>query len=523
MPGVLAQSSQVVTEPRGSSRSADGPRAWVRGWPLGARATVIALIVLAAALRFGGLDQQGFWYDEGVTVSLVHRSLWGMLSVLPQTESTPPLYYVLAWGWARMFGFSELGLRSLSAIAGVATVPAAYAAARELGTHRIGVIAASLTACSPFLIWYSQETRAYALLTLLSALSVLCFARARTRPTTGRLLAWVAVCALAVLTHYFAVFLIAAEGVLLVLAHRRTRRVYGACAALAGIGLAMLPLVEQEGNHAGWITWIPLGSRLSEIPHHFLIGFYSPARGLLMIALILLGVAITLAILRGDRRERRTFAIAGGLFLLGFVLAVMAAVTFTDTIISRNLIELWIPACIAVAAGLGVKRSSSLILVPAVALCATMVAASVLIEAEPRLQRVDWRPLARALDRMPALSGRAVLIQDYPWALPLTLYLPSARAIPKNGVWVRELDVVAIDARYSLDCWWGAQCSLRPSTLQDSYPIGGFTVAGQSRVAQFTILRLIAPSPHRLTPASVARALTGRTLTPDALLAQPAS
>ena len=39
------------------------------------------------------------------------------------TESTPPLYYCMAWVWARIFGYGETGLRSLSAVAGVLTVP----------------------------------------------------------------------------------------------------------------------------------------------------------------------------------------------------------------------------------------------------------------------------------------------------------------------------------------------------------------------------------------------------------------
>src|SRR5690242_5921335 len=66
--------------------------------------------------------------------------------------------------------FGEAGLRSLSALAGVATVPVAYVAARTLVCARVGVIAAALTACNPLLIWYSQDARSYSLLVLLTAL-----------------------------------------------------------------------------------------------------------------------------------------------------------------------------------------------------------------------------------------------------------------------------------------------------------------------------------------------------------------
>src|SRR5438876_576650 len=80
---------------------------------------------------------------------------------------TPPFYYMLAWGWAKLFGTGEVGLRSLSALAGTLTIPAAYAAGRALSSRRAGLIAAALFAVNPLLVWYSQEARAYALLALL--------------------------------------------------------------------------------------------------------------------------------------------------------------------------------------------------------------------------------------------------------------------------------------------------------------------------------------------------------------------
>ena len=122
-------------------------------------------------LRFATLDVQSFWHDEVFTVRLMHKSFFGMLAGIRRTESTPPLYYVLAWLWTRVFGTGEVGLRSLSAVFGVATVPAAFAAGRELVSRRAGIVAAALAAASPYLVWYSQEGRSYALYALLATLS----------------------------------------------------------------------------------------------------------------------------------------------------------------------------------------------------------------------------------------------------------------------------------------------------------------------------------------------------------------
>ena len=163
-----------------------------------------ALTVLAAILRFTRIGHQGFWFDEGNTALLVHFSPGKMLGLIPKSESTPPLYYCLAWVWARVFGYGEAGLRSLSALAGVATVPVAYAAARKLISTRAGLVTAALTACNPLLIWYSQEARSYSLLVLLTAGALLAFAYARANPTPRALIAWTLTSGLALATHYYA-------------------------------------------------------------------------------------------------------------------------------------------------------------------------------------------------------------------------------------------------------------------------------------------------------------------------------
>ena len=55
------------------------------------------------------------------------------------SESAPPLYYALAWAWTQLTGTGEFGLRSLSALAGVATVPVAYLLGAELRGRRAGI------------------------------------------------------------------------------------------------------------------------------------------------------------------------------------------------------------------------------------------------------------------------------------------------------------------------------------------------------------------------------------------------
>ena len=179
----------------------------------------VAIVVAAAGLlRFATLDLQSFYVDEAYTVSLVSRSPVEMLRGIARTESTPPLYYALAWLWSRLFGHGEVGLRSLSALAGTASVLLCYLAGARIASRRAGLVVAALAAVSPLLVWYSQEARSYAFYafyTFLAALSIYLYARLRSEPTRGAFVAWAVVCAAAIWTHYFAVFLVVTEAVLL--------------------------------------------------------------------------------------------------------------------------------------------------------------------------------------------------------------------------------------------------------------------------------------------------------------------
>src|SRR6476469_3935011 len=114
---------------------------------------VAGLTVLGAALRFATLGLQSYHHDEVVTAS---RVLWGdfghAMNAVGFSESAPPLYYALAWVWTQVTGTGPWGLRSLSALAGVATVPVAYLIGIELRGRRGGLMAAALGAVNPMLI-----------------------------------------------------------------------------------------------------------------------------------------------------------------------------------------------------------------------------------------------------------------------------------------------------------------------------------------------------------------------------------
>jgi len=484
---------------------------------------VVGLTLLAAVLRFTGIGHQGFWYDEAVTNQLVHLSFSKMLAVVGQTQATPPVYFVVAWVWARLFGFGEAGLRSLSALAGVATVPVVYGLGRELISPRAGIVGAALTACSPMLVWYSQEARSYSLLVLMSAVSLLMFARVLSEPRPERVIGWAAASALALAIHYFAIVVVAPSAAWLLWTYRRQARVLLGVAAVGLAGVALIPLALSQRQHGRWIAFIPFSVRLGQIRPQFLIGTGATAGGGLMrsVATGVALAALVLVVARGDARERRAAMLAGALAAAGFALAL---ILLRDDVITRNVIALWVPCALLIAAGLGARRAGLFGLAGAAVLCVIGLIAIVEVAITPDLQRPDWRPVARALGPPPrpvdGYGGRVILVQHYRTLLPLGVYQPRLRLLGRSGALVAEIDIIAIDAPYSASCWWGAACGLTASQLQLSYPIPGFRAVGRQRVSRFSILRLRADRPRRLTPRMVARALTTTTLPRDVLIIQ---
>ncbi len=514
-------SAATVAEPAGRRRVLASSSAQLLSDPIAL--AVLGLTVLAAFLRFWRLGHQGFWFDEGNTALLVHLAPGKMLGLIPQSESTPPLYYCLAWIWARIFGYGEAGLRSLSALAGVLTVPVMYGAVAALVSKRAGVIAAALTACNPLLIWYSQEARSYSLLVLLCAVSLFTFARVLSDPRARTVAAWVIAAALALATHYYAFLLVVPEAVWLLWAFRRRREVLAGIGVVGLCGLALIPLaVSQNGTgNANWIGKIALAPRLGQLFPQFVVGFGGPAHELLgRLAEVSALVAVGLVAWR--RRSVRGAVLAGGLLAAGLILNLLVVAGGIDDLITRNVLSLWPPAAVLVAGGLAVAslRTAAGAAGTALAalLCAFGVAGGVAVAVDHNLQRPDWRAVARVLG--PPRS-RLLLIQEYRTLLPLSLYEHRLRFWRRQPTArLSEIDVVAISAPRVHLCWWGAACNLTPSPVQPTYPIPGFRQVSSTHADQFTIVKLVSPRPVVLRKALVEQGLTATPIRHDGLILQ---
>jgi hypothetical protein len=137
----------------------------------GSLAPATAILLLAGLLRFYNLAGQSLWADEGNSVALARR---GFVEIAQRTafDIHPPFYYWLLKIWVSIFGDSEIGLRSLSAVLGISLVYLVLILGARLFNRRVGLMAALVAAVSPLQVYYSQEARMYMLLALLGVLTL---------------------------------------------------------------------------------------------------------------------------------------------------------------------------------------------------------------------------------------------------------------------------------------------------------------------------------------------------------------
>lgn len=177
--------------------------------PLRLFITIVLLIGLF--FRFYNLDYKVYWDDEVYTslrvagftetevvkefssnqisqVSDIQKYLHfssnknvtdTIMALAKEEPQHPPLYFIMSHYWVKIFGYSIGGIRSLSAVASLLSLPAIYWLCMELfGYSTFGYVAMVILAVSPFHVLYSQEAREYSLWTLMILLMSASFLRA---------------------------------------------------------------------------------------------------------------------------------------------------------------------------------------------------------------------------------------------------------------------------------------------------------------------------------------------------------
>lgn len=363
------------------------------------------------------IDRLSLWGDEAFTAETVRLPLNQLLPMLTHIDVNMSAYYLLLKPWTAVVGDSETALRLPSLIMTTATVlTVAWLVSRWFGAVA-GLVAAVAYGLSPFVLSLSLTARPFAMLGLLTALSVACFVRALGSRQLAPWLLLGLIDLLALYTSLLAALMIAAQIVHLVALDRRFCRSQVATVAVLTVGAVPTALFLSPADTLNWLV-------AKDIPG-VLYAVVGRRPGLLLLGLMIAGVLL--------RPRPKGDLLAGhprGRWLLpGFVvvpLLLMLALLVKQSLFTPPYLVAVFVAASMVAGAAIVDFRPTWAWFTAFALAATLVlGVAVNLVPRPGLDVQDWRSATAALDEIVEPGDTVVF--------PNTFYRVAAEHYERDG------------------------------------------------------------------------------------------
>ncbi len=353
-------------------------------------AALVAMLILAAALRLHDLGGRALWVDEAATLGFAGLPWAALFGEALWAETNPPTYYALVKLWLDMVGrATDAMLRMPSVICGVAAIPPFMLFCRRAFGQPAGLAGGLLLAASAVHVRYSQEARSYVLLFLLYVLGLLA-AQALAEAKPGRPGRRAAILALGVLaaalvhvhaTGVFAAASLFVFGIITLAAARRLSwasflpfllaAVLGAILALPALAVAALQALDPA-SPISWATPPALAEALATYRGVLLAPYLTS----LAIPVSAFQAAVLLASLLALRRNPQAF---GLLAALGFALATLFLASFVvPMLFERTVLFALAPVFALIAGGIGLlgqRRGVAVTAAAALVLLATQARA----------------------------------------------------------------------------------------------------------------------------------------------------
>jgi hypothetical protein len=331
------------------------------GWQMVA---LLAVLLLAALLRFSGAGHNSTWSDEGWNLWAVEGDPATVLTRLAENHH-PPAYYLLLDVWQQIAGDNKLSLRLLAVLGGILSTALIYRIGADHFSQITGIFAATVFAVFEQPIYYSQAIRHYGWLVLGVCLMTFFFLRLIRRPKVLHLAAYGLSVAFSLYTMYLAVFAIAVQGFFGLFVWRASfRSKLSLIAAYALAGLLLLPWLiyalpqqwakVQRGIIAGYPNSFPTTLENALNLSDLLFG------GQFVIGTVLCALAVVAVL-----QMRRTQGFAGWLLLasgIGLFLGLLLVNLFTGILAERTVF--FLTPAIALTLGIGFNQIQPRIQLP---------------------------------------------------------------------------------------------------------------------------------------------------------------
>jgi len=174
----------------------------------------LALLAIAFVPRLM-IAHRAIWFDERFT--LMNTASISQAVAYCVKDVHPPLYFILVAAWRMVLPSTEFSLRIFSLIFGIASLVGIFLVARSIAGRRAGIAAFLVGALSPYHWLFSTELRPYSMFLAFSAFSTWAFLRLLKTGERRYFLIVAVLSALNLYTHYFAVFLVAVQGLVFLL------------------------------------------------------------------------------------------------------------------------------------------------------------------------------------------------------------------------------------------------------------------------------------------------------------------
>jgi mannosyltransferase len=138
---------------------------------------LVAITLLAAALRFYKLGEWSFWIDEIYTINRTQTHFNDIVAVLQNLPNRLwfPLSFVFTKYALNILGVTEFSARLVSTLIGIITIPVLFFYTRKFFGVGVALLLALLLAVAPWHVYWSQNARFYTSLLVLYTMAGLSF------------------------------------------------------------------------------------------------------------------------------------------------------------------------------------------------------------------------------------------------------------------------------------------------------------------------------------------------------------
>ena len=199
---------------------------------------------------------RGFWGDEAWT-SLISQLPYADMLKTTAADFHPPGYYTIVELVYKFLPPTEIATRSISIIFYLLTLFMVFKLASFVQGKLFGLLTAIVVATNPIFFTYAFEARNYTMFAFAATGSIYFLIELSKRFTWQRILGFILFSTLGIYTHYYMFFVLAAQGIYILLYDRQILlRMIGAYFVVGLLYLPWIPFLLGQLNSVAGDYWI---------------------------------------------------------------------------------------------------------------------------------------------------------------------------------------------------------------------------------------------------------------------------